>query len=107
MATAFTVFRKNQRAMMAVVGILCMIAFTIGGVMSSTFDIGRSGTRDDPVAVTTVNGPMRESDLQQLRETRRLLNLFMLRAIAKAYELEDERGVLNEFKARLWEWQTK
>ncbi|HVC97331.1 MAG TPA: hypothetical protein VND64_26860 [Pirellulales bacterium] len=91
MASPFTVFRKNQRAMMAVVGILCMIGFTIGGVASSMID-SRAPAGSDPIVVTTVNGPIREMELRRMRESRRMLNVFMLNVIVtakpKPYEAE-------------------
>ncbi len=93
MASPFTVFRKNQRAMMAVVGILCMIGFTIGGVASSMLD-SRGPVGNDPIVVTTVNGPIREMELRRMRETRRMLNRFMYDVIMTAYP--------GQFEAYIW-----
>jgi hypothetical protein len=84
MASPFSIFRKNQRAMMAVVMILCMIAFLISGVASSMMSRGSVGASDAVVA-TTIGGPIRESDLQRMLDARRMANRFMAECMIVAY----------------------
>ncbi|HJT30648.1 MAG TPA: SurA N-terminal domain-containing protein [Pirellulales bacterium] len=81
MASPFHVFRKHQRAMMAVVGILCMIGFSIAGVglLDNTSD--RSSRVDNPVVATAYGQTLRESDVAALQRKRGLAIRFMGAAI--------------------------
>lgn len=85
MSSPFSIFRKHQRAMMAVLGIMCMVAFTftgfVGGLGSFT-----GGGRQDPVAVETSFGDYRESDLQDMRNQRNLVKAFLREAMILAFQ---------------------
>ena len=77
MASPFSIFRKHQRPMMAVLGILCMVAFSVVGF--SGWDIGSSqgGGKNELVAATTRYGDFRESDLEAMSRNRSVANRFM------------------------------
>jgi hypothetical protein len=70
MASTFSVFRKNQRTLMAVFGVLLMIAFTLGGVLS---EMGSATMNQNPVIATSRYGTIRGSDLPPLLEQRRIV----------------------------------
>ncbi|HEY1602206.1 MAG TPA: hypothetical protein VGG64_21570 [Pirellulales bacterium] len=84
MASPFAVFRKNERWMMAVVGVLAMIAFVFFDPLFGMRS-GR-GTGDDPVVAETVlYGNIHESELQRMLASRALANQFIQRTIAAAF----------------------
>lgn len=86
MASPFHIFRKHQRAMLAVVGILCMIGFSIGGAMSLDSFSDRSGRGDNPVVATAYGETLRESDVAALQRKRGLAIRFLGSAIRSAAE---------------------
>lgn len=81
MASPFAVFRRNQRVMLAIVGVLAMIAFVFLGPLMQ-YSGGRGTNPADEIVVETKYGPIRRSGLESLVRTRELVDLF-LHAIAK------------------------
>lgn len=81
MASPFHIFRKHQRAMLAVVGILCMIGFSIGGVGLLDNMSDRSGGGENPVVATAYGQTLRESDVAALQRRRGLAIRFLGAAI--------------------------
>ncbi|HEX5446089.1 MAG TPA: SurA N-terminal domain-containing protein, partial [Pirellulales bacterium] len=81
MASPFHVFRKHQRAMLAVVGILCMIGFSISGVgfLGNMSDPSVRG--EDPVVATAYGKSLRESEVYALMRQRGLAIRFLGSAI--------------------------
>ncbi len=86
MASPFHVFRKHQRAMLAVVGILCMIGFSISGVgfLGNMSDPSVRG--EDPVVATAYGKSLRESEVYALMRQRGLAIRFLGSAIRNAAE---------------------
>lgn len=75
MASPFSIFRKNQKVAMAALTIMCMIAFSIGGVMSySDMFGGGSGVND--VARTRYRTYTRD-DLDRMVRSRQLATNFI------------------------------
>lgn len=68
MASPFSIFRKNQKLMIAVLGVLCMFAFVFIPIM---MEMMGSRPTANPVVVTTKFGELRESDLHSLVTQRR------------------------------------
>lgn len=81
MSSPFSIFRKHQRAMMAAVGILCMVAFTLGGVAS--FDQMAFSDARNPLVATTSFGKFYQSDLDEMRYRRMLAKGFLLQAMVE------------------------
>lgn len=81
MSSPFAAFRKNQKMMMAILGVMVMIAFLI---LPPLLDYGRQAGVVDDVVVTTRYGALKESDLYKLAERRRLANQFIYNAMQKA-----------------------
>ena len=81
MASSFSIFRKHQRVMMATLGILVMIAFSLGGLVS--IETGLFGGRGpgNPVVATTTFGEYRESDLQAMEVQRQIAKDFVRRIV--------------------------
>jgi len=77
MASPFSIFRKHQRVMMAVLGVAAMIAFVFLGPLE---ELMRQRGGQDPTVATSVYGTVRESDLAQMRFMRNLTNQFMHKA---------------------------
>ncbi len=81
MSSPFAAFRKNQKMMMAILGVMVMIAFLI---LPPLLDYGRQAGVVDDVVVTTRYGALKDSDLYKLAERRRLANQFIYNAMLKA-----------------------
>lgn len=77
MAGPFHLFRRYQKTMLAVFGVLLMITFVI---TSSPNTFMGTPERGDPVVFTTRQGEVRERELQHLVEARRLSHRFLLEA---------------------------
>jgi hypothetical protein len=82
MASPFTVFRRNQKIMLAVITVAAMFAFVFLDPLARY--IGRNTQRADTVAVETRYGNLRESDLYSLRQTRKIVEEFVRRLVETA-----------------------
>lgn len=74
MASPFAVFRRNQRVMLAVLGVVAMIAFVFLPIFSDF--LGTRPSTDEQVASTRF-GPLHESTIGQLLMRRGQLNAFV------------------------------
>lgn len=81
MSSPFDVFRKHQRVLIAVTGVLCMVAFIFIPVITDLMD-----TRADvnPVVATTKYGDVHSTDLALMKRSRRLANQFVINAMMQA-----------------------
>lgn len=77
MASPFSIFRKHQRVMMAVLGVAAMIAFVFLGPLQEL--MSQRGLKD-PVVATSDYGKIRESDMAHMQFMRNLANRFMQKA---------------------------
>ena len=85
MASPFAVFRKHERWMMAILGVMAMVAFVFLGPLLD-FRGMRGGNAQDPVvAETKLYGDIRESDLARMLMARNLANRFIQQTIATLY----------------------
>lgn len=75
MSSPFNVFRKHQKAMYALLAIMCMVGFSIGGLVSMDTDRGRSS--EDPVVATAYDHSIHASEVQQLMRRRVLATNFL------------------------------
>jgi hypothetical protein len=92
-ASPFAIFRRNQKIMLAVVGIGAMIAFVFLDPVTRYM----SGTRapENPVVVETKYGALKESDLANLRATRELVEIFLKRASAETVTAQIKNGAMD------------
>ena len=83
MASPFKHFRKHQKAMLAVIGILCMIGFTVG---PSTLDwLDTRSAAQDPIVATANGEKIRQTDIGHMVQARYLANRFVLGSLQLAY----------------------
>lgn len=74
MASPFRTFRKNQKVWMAGITIMAIVAFVfLGGPMLS---MNRLGSRE-PAAIQTKFGSLNQSQINSLRDQRKLLHQFV------------------------------
>ena len=78
MASPFTVFRRNQKVLLAITGILAMIAFVFLGTCVQA--PGPAQAYENPTVVSWKYGDITEADMADQIGTRRILNHFLLSA---------------------------
>lgn len=85
MASPFRVFRKHQKLMMAFLGIMAIIAFTVLGIVSDSQSTRRGEGGENPVVVTTDKyGDLTEKDIRRMQWTRDVLRNFLQEAVRRA-----------------------
>ncbi|MEZ6071212.1 MAG: SurA N-terminal domain-containing protein [Pirellulales bacterium] len=89
MASPFSIFRKNQKLMLVILGVMCMLAFV---VLPSLMQIMRSGGGGgSQVVVTSKFGSINEAELLGMRRTRKITNKFVAELIALSGEVDPRR----------------
>lgn len=78
MASPFKVFRRHQKEALAVLGVMIMLAFTVGPIITS---MNKSSGRTDAVVVASRYGDLRESDLYFMRQQHFVVANFLTRAL--------------------------
>lgn len=74
MASPFAVFRRNQRVLLATLGVLAIIAFVfLDPRLISMF----TGKTNNPVIVKTAYGDLHRAELSYLRTNRRIVEFFL------------------------------
>lgn len=81
MAGSFDIFRQNQRAALAALAILAMLAFF---VLPPILQMGQGLGMADPVAVSWQGGELHESGLMRAVTARKVMNQFLAEAYAAA-----------------------
>lgn len=94
MASPFAVFRKRQKAMLVLLGVLLMLAFLVVPIVMQLLD--ETSTVRNPLVVSTRYGDVFASDLERLRRQRQLANAFLSQAQAEA---NSTRAVAQPFGA--------
>ncbi|MEX2560812.1 MAG: SurA N-terminal domain-containing protein [Pirellulales bacterium] len=84
-------FRKHQKAMIAMVGVLCMIAFTILPIFLDQASSSGPAAGSNQVVARTARGEIREGDLGNMIERRQLANDFMVETLVAAMGEEFRR----------------
>jgi hypothetical protein len=83
-ASPFAVFRRNQKIMLAVVGVAAMVAFVVFDPLMRYVGGSSRGKAENPVVVETRFGDLRASELQALRYQRTLVEQFLMRVTQQA-----------------------
>ncbi len=81
MASPFAKFRKNQKLMMAILGVLVMIAFLI---LPPILDYSKNNSVSNADVVSTKYGVLTELDLNNMAKRRDLANKFINNALMRA-----------------------
>ncbi len=98
MSSPFSIFRKHQKLMLAFFGVILMVVFTIGGVLSQS---GPSPGTEDEVAVTWDGGELTRNRLSMAHEMRKVVAQFLQRA----QQLSISRGAYaEEYKRALQQY---
>lgn len=79
MASPFRTFRKHQKWLIAITGVMAMIAFVFFDPLLGVLGPGGGQAEDKPM-VSTTSGTLYQSDLQRMVQTQQLLNEFLSRA---------------------------
>jgi hypothetical protein len=77
MSSPFSIFRKHQKLMLAFFGVILMVVFTIGGVLSQS---GPAPGSDDELAVTWDGGELTRNRLSIAHDMRKVVAQFLQRA---------------------------
>ena len=94
MAGSFDIFRRNQRAALAALAIMAMIAFF---VLPPFLQMGGGGGGGrDPVVVSWQGGELRESGVERAVAMRGVLNRFLMESAAAAGRDPAQIGVLPD-----------
>jgi hypothetical protein len=96
MASPFHIFRKHQKAMMVVVGVLCMIGFSVAGVIDYSSDRYRGGGPDQVVA-TAYEKNIHASEVQQMMRRRQIAISFLDRCQQAMFNLPENIDEQNYY----------
>jgi hypothetical protein len=96
MASPFSIFRKRQKLMLALLGILAMFGFVILPTMLDTQD---SQAHEDPLVVRTRHGDLHRSQIDGLIRTRISANNFMsaLTFVPEFFGGASDEGVVRTY----------
>ena len=72
----FAIFRRNQKKLIAVFGIMAMLSFVVADTLPKLLS-GNKGAAADPEIATLYGKPVRRSDAQAIGSERYLANLFI------------------------------
>jgi hypothetical protein len=92
-ASPFTVFRRNQKIMLAVVGIGAMVAFVFLTPLMSY--MSGSAAPANPVVVETNYGNLTVNELESLKYSRELVDRFLRQVTAQFVSNQAARGNLD------------
>ncbi len=81
MTSTFHVFRKNQKIMIAVFGVLLMVAFTLSSVPNF---MAESSTPQNPLIATSRFGSINASDVTEMIDKRNVVREFLYRISIQA-----------------------
>jgi len=99
MASPFAVFRKYQKTMLVVVGILCMFAFLI---LPPLIDMqSQQATGGNEVVVKTNYGNVREAELSQMLRQRQIVNRFLQEAVLLTVAVMQQENALPASEAQV------
>ncbi|HVX13593.1 MAG TPA: hypothetical protein VHC22_20585 [Pirellulales bacterium] len=87
MASPFAIFRKNQKVMYALLAIMCMVGFSIGGAIDYSSNMRSS---EDPVVATAFGKSIRANELQQLIRRKQLAITFIDRCQRAEFNFSDQ-----------------
>lgn len=88
-------FRKHQKAMIVMVGVLCMIAFTILPIFLGQTSSNGPAAGSNQVVARTARGEIREGDLGNMIGRRQLANEFMVETLVAAMGEEFRRMIAS------------
>jgi len=81
MASPFSIFRRHQKVLLAVLGILCMFSFIFIPIFMDSLS---SGAAQIDTVVSTKDGPVNGAQLESMVRTRAIVNRFLFEAMSYA-----------------------
>ncbi len=93
MASPFTVFRRNQKILLAIVGIGAMVAFVFLDPL--TRYMSRNSRQVNPVVVQTRYGALTQNELGAMRQSRELVELFLRSVSIETMDAQIAKGLLD------------
>ena len=90
-ASPFAVFRRNQKVALAILTILSMVGFVFLEPIMKL--IGGTNAPENPVVVETRYGNFTERDVQAMRGTRDLLDLFLRKVTVETVKAQINKGL--------------
>ncbi len=88
MAGPLGIFRKYQKVLLVVFGVLLMIVFTVGGLVNSYLGSNKAAAAQNQVVLSWKGGELRDNELQIMRYTRNQLRQFQAYVVQTA----EQRG---------------
>lgn len=98
MASPFAVFRRNQKVMLATVGLAAIIAFVFLTPLMSY--MGGGPRQINPVVVETNFGKLTRNDLDQIRHSRDLVDRFLQQLTGAVVTSQLKQGTIDPRMAR-------
>lgn len=100
MASPFAVFRKQQKTMLAVLGVVCMIAFVFGSTQCTG---PTTGPQANAVVASTKYGDLREGDLYEMRMESLAVDRFLTALVGRtAQAMVEEQQSLAQFQQQIF-----
>ncbi|MBI3837482.1 MAG: hypothetical protein HY288_06070 [Planctomycetia bacterium] len=93
MASPFAVFRRNQKILLAIVGIGAMVAFVFLDPLMKY--VGRTRRQENPVVVQTKFGALTESEIAGIRQSRDLVDLFLKAVSVETVNAQIKKGAID------------
>jgi peptidyl-prolyl cis-trans isomerase D len=83
MASPFSIFRKNQKLLIALLGVMCMLAFVVLPQVMQMMESGGGGGGEQ-IAVTTKYGAINETELRGMQQSRTITNRFVTELLVRS-----------------------
>jgi hypothetical protein len=93
MASPFSVFRRNQRVLLAIVAITAMVAFVFLDPLMKY--VGRRAKSENPIVVETKYGSLNYVQLESMRASRELVEHFLQNVTAKTVMSQLNKGLID------------
>src|SRR5262245_50698622 len=89
--------RKHQKAILAVLGVVCMVTFVLGPFLLDMIGArGRSRQNEDPIVVTWVGGNVHQSDLRTKQTVHQIAVKFLQVLTATVLERDGSPVVFGQ-----------
>lgn len=87
MASPFSLFRKNQKMLLAVFGVIIMLTFVVGTPLMMFVDSSRRARlSDNSIVVTWAGGKVHENEIYLMRNSHRLVVRFLAGVVEKVHD---------------------
>ncbi|MBW3595793.1 MAG: hypothetical protein KY475_00800 [Planctomycetes bacterium] len=88
MASPFNIFRKRQRMLLVVIGVLCIFVFTVGDIILQWFGPDTTVGREVETVVTWKGGDLDQDELAALRTQHNLTIAYLSQVVSETLKKE-------------------